>query len=192
MHEAAKVGQVDILMLLLRNGGRVNHRDVTGVTPLAVAAEHGHYNVTEILLNCGQSADKTELNSSDFTKAIQETQSPTLVLPIKSESRCCFSPLVSAQAAESTLRPVMVKVSCWTRPHQETPPAFSCCWTTEPTQTCPAPPDTCPSTRQRTPDTTSELLLSRCWAVTSTRTPAVLSIQFSSFLKRFTNEVESE
>lgn len=62
MHEAAKVGNVDILMLLLRNGGRVNHKDVTGVTPLAVAAEHGHFHITEILLNCGQSEDKTEFN----------------------------------------------------------------------------------------------------------------------------------
>lgn len=59
MHEAAKVGNVEILMLLLRNGGRVNHRDVAGVTPLAVAAEHGHLHITEILLNCGQSEDKT-------------------------------------------------------------------------------------------------------------------------------------
>lgn len=62
MHEAAKVGNVDILMLLLRNGGRVNHKDVMGVTPLAVAAEHGHFQITEILLNCGQSEDKTEFN----------------------------------------------------------------------------------------------------------------------------------
>lgn len=53
-HEAAKVGNADILMLLLRNGGRVNHKDVTGVTPLAVAAEHGHFHITEILLNCGR------------------------------------------------------------------------------------------------------------------------------------------
>lgn len=55
MHEAAKVGNVDILMLLLRNGSRVNQRDVSGVTPLAVAAEQGHFHITEILLNCGQS-----------------------------------------------------------------------------------------------------------------------------------------
>lgn len=60
MHEAAKVGDVDILMLLLRNGSRVNHRDVTGVTPLAVAAEHGHFHITEILLNCGQSEEKNK------------------------------------------------------------------------------------------------------------------------------------
>ena len=153
MHEAAKVGHVDILMLLLRNGGRVNHRDVTGVTPLAVAAEHGHFHVTEILLNCGQSGDETEFNTLAL---LIKTTAVT-----KSQSCSCFSPLISAQAAESTLRPVTVRVSCWTRPRQETPPAFSCCWTTEPIPTCPAPPDTCPSTRQRTPDTTSELLLSR-------------------------------
>lgn len=53
VHEAAKVGDADILMLLLRNGGRVNQKDVTGVTPLAVAAEHGHFHVSEILVNCG-------------------------------------------------------------------------------------------------------------------------------------------
>ncbi|KAM8751676.1 ankyrin repeat and SOCS box protein 15-like isoform 2-T3 [Acanthopagrus schlegelii] len=62
MHEAAKVGHVDILMLLLRNGGRVNHRDVTGVTPLAVAAEHGHFHVTEILLNCGSRVNSQACN----------------------------------------------------------------------------------------------------------------------------------
>lgn len=54
MHEVAKVGNVDILMLLLRAGGRVNQKDVMGVTPLAVAAEHGHLHTTEILLNCGE------------------------------------------------------------------------------------------------------------------------------------------
>lgn len=57
MHEAAKVGNVDILMLLLRNGGQVNQKDVSGGTPLAVAAEHSHYHIIEILLNCGQSGE---------------------------------------------------------------------------------------------------------------------------------------
>lgn len=55
MHEAAKVGNVDILMLLLRNGSRVHQKDMSGVTPLAVAAEQGHFHITEILLNCGES-----------------------------------------------------------------------------------------------------------------------------------------
>lgn len=54
-HEAAKLGDADILMLLLRNGGRVNHKDTTGVTPLAVAAEHGHAHIAEVLLSCGES-----------------------------------------------------------------------------------------------------------------------------------------
>ncbi|XP_071316354.1 ankyrin repeat and SOCS box protein 15-like isoform X2 [Trachinotus anak] len=62
MHEAASVGNVDILMLLLRNSGRVNQRDVTGVTPLAVAAEHGHFHITEILLNCGSSVNSQACN----------------------------------------------------------------------------------------------------------------------------------
>uniref|UniRef100_A0A8C6SSN3 Ankyrin repeat and SOCS box containing 15 n=1 Tax=Neogobius melanostomus TaxID=47308 RepID=A0A8C6SSN3_9GOBI len=56
MHEAAKVGDSDILMQLLRNGGRVNQKDISGVTPLAVAAAHGHIHIIEILVNCGRSA----------------------------------------------------------------------------------------------------------------------------------------
>ena len=55
MHEAAKVGNVEILMLLLRNGGRVNHKHVTGVTPLSVATEQGHFQITEVLLSFGRS-----------------------------------------------------------------------------------------------------------------------------------------
>lgn len=55
VHEAARLGDADILMLLLRNGGRVNHKDLTGVTPLAVAAEHGHAHIAELLLSCGES-----------------------------------------------------------------------------------------------------------------------------------------
>lgn len=54
-HEAARLGEADILMLLLRNGGGVNHEDVTGVTPLAVAAEYGHAHIAELLLSCGES-----------------------------------------------------------------------------------------------------------------------------------------
>lgn len=53
-HEAAKLGHADILLLLLRNGGLVNHQDLTGVTPLAVAAEHGHAHIAELLLSCGE------------------------------------------------------------------------------------------------------------------------------------------
>lgn len=49
-HEAAKVGCADILMLLLRHGGKVTARDGHGVTPLGVAAEYGHADILEILI----------------------------------------------------------------------------------------------------------------------------------------------
>lgn len=80
VHEAAKVGNIDILMLLLRNGGRVNLKDVAGVTPLAVAAEHGHVHMTEILLNCGQSEDKTEFDCrfKDCGATVNSQQGETL------------------------------------------------------------------------------------------------------------------
>ncbi|KAF3855299.1 hypothetical protein F7725_023354 [Dissostichus mawsoni] len=66
MHEAAKVGNVDILMLLLRNGGRVNQKDVSGGTPLAVAVEHSHYHIIEILLNCGSSVNAQACNGESI------------------------------------------------------------------------------------------------------------------------------
>lgn len=134
-HEAAKLGNADILLLLLRNGGRVNHRDVTGATPLAVAAEYGHAHVAEVLLSCGESPEGG---------AVQ-----TLAPPQVSRVLC-------AQVAESILRPVTVTASYWTPPAPGTPPASSCCWTTEPTPTCPATLVTCQCTRRRTPDTTSK------------------------------------
>ncbi|KAK7891181.1 hypothetical protein WMY93_023144 [Mugilogobius chulae] len=62
MHEAAKLGNSDILMLLLRNGGRVNQKDITGATPLAVAAEHGHFHIIEILVNCGSKVNSQACN----------------------------------------------------------------------------------------------------------------------------------
>ena len=65
VHEAAKVGNTDILMLLLRNGGRVNQKDVSGVTSLAVAAEHGYFHIAEILLNCGQWEESFKCSSLD-------------------------------------------------------------------------------------------------------------------------------
>lgn len=61
VHEAARGGHADVLMLLLRSGvgggaGVVDQRDAMGSTPLAVAAEHGHLHAAEVLLHCGQSA----------------------------------------------------------------------------------------------------------------------------------------
>lgn len=57
-HEAAKVGCADILMLLLRHSGKVTARDGHGVTPLGIAAEHGHANILEILIENGKIKQK--------------------------------------------------------------------------------------------------------------------------------------
>ncbi|KAG7234551.1 hypothetical protein INR49_004486 [Caranx melampygus] len=64
MHEAAKVGNMDIVMLLLRNGGRGTRgrEGGDGVTPLAVAAENGHFHIAEILVNCGSRVNSQALN----------------------------------------------------------------------------------------------------------------------------------
>lgn len=53
-HEAAKVGCSDILMMLLRHGGKVNGRDGHGVTPLGVAAEYAHPEILRILITNGK------------------------------------------------------------------------------------------------------------------------------------------
>ncbi|KAI2665588.1 Ankyrin repeat and SOCS box protein 15 [Labeo rohita] len=52
-HEAAKVGCVDIMMLLLRHGGKAMGRDGHGVTPLGIAAEYGHPEILAILIEHG-------------------------------------------------------------------------------------------------------------------------------------------
>lgn len=88
MHEAAKVGDVDILMLLLRNGVRVNHKDMAGVMPLAVAAEHGHLHVVEILLNCGQSEERPPAGS----------EAEEQVSPVSLPSPSCSGSRVNSQA----------------------------------------------------------------------------------------------
>uniref|UniRef100_A0A673G0D9 Ankyrin repeat and SOCS box protein 15-like n=1 Tax=Sinocyclocheilus rhinocerous TaxID=307959 RepID=A0A673G0D9_9TELE len=54
-HEAAKVGCMDILMLLLRHRGKAMGRDGHGVTPLGIAAEYGHPEILEILIEHGKS-----------------------------------------------------------------------------------------------------------------------------------------
>lgn len=57
-HEAAKVGCADILMLLLRHGSKVTARDGHGVTPLGIAAEFGHADILEILIQNGNAEHK--------------------------------------------------------------------------------------------------------------------------------------
>uniref|UniRef100_A0A4W4GNM7 SOCS box domain-containing protein n=1 Tax=Electrophorus electricus TaxID=8005 RepID=A0A4W4GNM7_ELEEL len=45
MHEAAKVGCIDILKLLLEHGGQVSETDQYGVTPMGIAAEYAQVEV---------------------------------------------------------------------------------------------------------------------------------------------------
>lgn len=54
LHEAAQVGCVDILMLLLRRGGQVSVRDCNGETPLSVAAECANLEVLQVLIDIGE------------------------------------------------------------------------------------------------------------------------------------------
>ena len=53
MHEAAKLGSSEMIMLLIRHGGRANQKDFHGVTPLSVAADCCHLHIIEILLHHG-------------------------------------------------------------------------------------------------------------------------------------------
>lgn len=49
-----QVGCADVLMQLLRHGAKVNSRDGHGVTPLAIAAEHGNTEALDVLIQHGQ------------------------------------------------------------------------------------------------------------------------------------------
>lgn len=54
MHEAAKVGCVDTLKLLLQYGGQVSETDQHGVTPMGIAAEYAQAEVLDILIHKGK------------------------------------------------------------------------------------------------------------------------------------------
>ncbi|XP_018542930.1 LOW QUALITY PROTEIN: ankyrin repeat and SOCS box protein 15b [Lates calcarifer] len=53
IHEAAKAGCPEILMLLLRHGAKVTARDGHGVTPLGIAANYGNTEALDILIQHG-------------------------------------------------------------------------------------------------------------------------------------------
>ncbi len=53
IHEAAKVGCIDILTLLLQHGGNVSETDEHGVTPMGIAAEYGQAEALDILIHYG-------------------------------------------------------------------------------------------------------------------------------------------
>lgn len=54
LYEAAQVGCVDILMLLLRRGGQISARDCHGATLLSVAAECANLEVLQVLIDSGE------------------------------------------------------------------------------------------------------------------------------------------
>lgn len=54
MHEAAKVGCIDILKLLLQHGGQISETDQHGVTPMGIAAEYAQAEVLDILIHNGK------------------------------------------------------------------------------------------------------------------------------------------
>lgn len=54
MHEAAKVGYIDILKLLLQHGGQISETDQHGVTPMGIAAEYAQAEVLDILIHNGK------------------------------------------------------------------------------------------------------------------------------------------
>lgn len=54
VHEASRVGCVNVVELLLQNGGQVSETDQNGVTPLGIAAEYSHAEVLELLIKHGE------------------------------------------------------------------------------------------------------------------------------------------
>ena len=53
LHEAAFLGLDNFVYLLLESGANPNARDARMKTPLALAAQNGHLNVVEVLLQKG-------------------------------------------------------------------------------------------------------------------------------------------
>lgn len=54
MHEAARLGRKDLVKLLLRSGADPDPRSEYGLTPLALAAQIGHTEIMELLLQKGE------------------------------------------------------------------------------------------------------------------------------------------
>ena len=53
MHECAFLGLENFVYLLLESGANPNARDIKRKTPLALAAQNGHLNVVEVLVQKG-------------------------------------------------------------------------------------------------------------------------------------------
>lgn len=53
LHESAFLGLENFVYLLLESGANPNARDTQKKTPLALAAQNGHLNIVEVLLEKG-------------------------------------------------------------------------------------------------------------------------------------------
>lgn len=54
LHEAARLGRKDLVLLLLHSGADPDPRSGYGLTPLALAAQAGHTEIMELLLQKGE------------------------------------------------------------------------------------------------------------------------------------------
>ncbi len=54
LHEAAQLGLMDFMDLLLKHGAHPDPRSSYGLTPLALAAQAGHLEIIQTLLRRGQ------------------------------------------------------------------------------------------------------------------------------------------
>lgn len=65
LFDAAKLGRVDLIPLLVRNGADVNAYDTRGFTPLILAAYNGQADAVEALLEAGADPCKPDLNQGN-------------------------------------------------------------------------------------------------------------------------------
>lgn len=70
LHESAFLGLENFVYLLLESGADPNARDGKTKTPLALAAQNGHLNIVEALLEKGV-RDIQELSASSITCIIK-------------------------------------------------------------------------------------------------------------------------
>ena len=71
LHLAARYGHLEVAILLIRKGARLDERDCTGATPVHVAACHNHANLIGGNLNIKTSNGSTPLHSAAACGAVE-------------------------------------------------------------------------------------------------------------------------
>lgn len=59
LHEAAHLGLTDLVKMLLKSGARPDPRSTYGLTPLALAAQGGYFEIVKELIQRGWSSFET-------------------------------------------------------------------------------------------------------------------------------------